>query len=50
MKVRKAFNIHNVATDPIQFGGVLTSTSGKAVAWILEEGSNPRGLGRWLWQ
>ena len=49
-KVRRAHNEQDNTSHPIQFGGVLTSTSGRAVSWIMEEGSDPSGLGRWSWQ
>ena len=49
-KVRQVHDKQDMSTYPIQFGGVLTSTSGKAVTWIQEEGSDPSGLSRWSWQ
>ena len=49
-KVRRACNEQDNTSHPIQFRGVLTSMSGRAVSWIMEEGSDPSGLGRWSWQ
>ena len=50
MKHQLAHNIHQEGDNPVQYGGVLISTNNKTVNWITDQGKDPSGLGRWVWQ
>ena len=50
IKTKLAHNILDENEKPTQYGGVLVSTNGKPVSWIIQQGEDPSGLGRWAWQ